>query len=843
MARRGLIPCPATGNRAGRGGFRRPARILPPCVAGSASWHFWPGSPALDTRGRRGPGSPSPSSGSSIRAVPIPRCRREPGGGRPDPARVGRAAPERRGRRDPGHPAAPAPRRRARRRGRPSRRLVPHRRRHSRSRLLARASGGHLRRCPRRRAAGARSWRGSASSWSLAMAIRLWPAGAGESPDPVVAADPGTVTILAGTPASIDPARHGDLGSASFVSQLYESLTAVDPSLVVRPALAESWTVDEDGTPGHVHAPRRPRVQRRHAAPRGRTSSTAGAACSRPNNPSPLASLVADIVGARDLLSGASTDPSTLGVRAEGDRTVVVDLERGGGRPADDRLQRAVRDRPPVGGRRRDRAGSRQAGRQRRLHARPRRRGRLGPQGEPELLGGQARHRDGPDADHAQRPEPGRRVRRRARSTSTPIGFVDAGWIAYDRGLGPSLRSDPSLSVTYYGFDVREPPFDDPLVRQAFAKAVDWRRLAALDEPGLLGRRDGHGPGRHARRARGRLHARVRPGGRARAAQRGGLRDRRRRSARSRSSPTAAGYDQRDRHDARAEPGRDHRLRDDGLRDLPGSAGLRPAADVEHLVGRGLPGPERLPGRPPGDRLDRQPGRLVVARVRRRHRRGDVRRRSGDGDRGLREGHGDRARPGAGGARSATARRSRSSATGCSGPARTASGSSGSPAWPGRTAGDARCGPRPWRSPLWLAVAGLALAPSAALAADEVSFGKPDAVADYGTSITFAVDVTRSVPLERVELRLQLPGHDRPVHRRRPGAAGHGHGLAAVRARRQRRRAHRPQHADHGDLGGVHGARRRAGPQPVGSHPLPGHEQGLADGLGRPDDRPLVRRR
>jgi oligopeptide transport system substrate-binding protein len=66
----------------------------------------------------------------------------------------------------------------------------------------------------------------------------------------------------------------------------------------------------------------------------------------------------------------------------------------------------------------------------------------------------------------------------------TPISFYDAGWIAYDPDLGPALRSDPSLSVTYYGFETRRPPFDDARVRQAFAMAVDWRRLAALDEPG-----------------------------------------------------------------------------------------------------------------------------------------------------------------------------------------------------------------------------------------------------------------------------------------------------------------------------------------------------------------------
>ena len=60
---------------------------------------------------------------------------------------------------------------------------------------------------------------------------------------------------------------------------------------------------------------------------------------------------------------------------------------------------------------------------------------------------------------------------------------MPAGSRTTDRS-GPSLRSDPSLSVTYYGFDTRQKPFDDVRVRQAFAEAVDWRRLAALDEPG-----------------------------------------------------------------------------------------------------------------------------------------------------------------------------------------------------------------------------------------------------------------------------------------------------------------------------------------------------------------------
>jgi len=65
----------------------------------------------------------------------------------------------------------------------------------------------------------------------------------------------------------------------------------------------------------------------------------------------------------------------------------------------------------------------------------------------------------------------------------SPISFTDASWLAYDRQLGPSLREDPSLSVTYYGFETRKGPFADVRLRQAFAAAIDWRRLAALQDP------------------------------------------------------------------------------------------------------------------------------------------------------------------------------------------------------------------------------------------------------------------------------------------------------------------------------------------------------------------------
>ena len=62
---------------------------------------------------------------------------------------------------------------------------------------------------------------------AVAMLASAWPDGPRPvAPTPAIAADPSTVTIVAGAPASIDPAKHGDLGSASYISQVYETLNA-----------------------------------------------------------------------------------------------------------------------------------------------------------------------------------------------------------------------------------------------------------------------------------------------------------------------------------------------------------------------------------------------------------------------------------------------------------------------------------------------------------------------------------------------------------------------------------------------------------------------------------------
>ncbi len=316
---------------------------------------------------------------------------------------------------------------------------------------------------------------------AAALVVHLLPTPLGTVPDRTSAASTDSVTFLAGTPSSIDPAHAGDLGSAQYISQLFETLTAVDPSLQIRPALASSWQVSDNGT--KVTFTLRDGLEFSDGSPL--TASDVVHSWRRlfvPGNPSLLASLMADVKGARELLSGQSTDTSTLGVSAPDPKTVVVDMVQGGGN-----LPAIVSSSPFAV--------------------------------VPSSVG---------DAEF--QPDPGRMVGSGAYTLASvssdawtlqsnphywagkpaidtvkmlltlngqspvdafsagtvdiaPVSFTDASWLAYDRQLGPSLREDPDLSVSYYGFETRKGPFADARIRQAFAMAIDWRRLAALDDP------------------------------------------------------------------------------------------------------------------------------------------------------------------------------------------------------------------------------------------------------------------------------------------------------------------------------------------------------------------------
>lgn len=296
------------------------------------------------------------------------------------------------------------------------------------------------------------------------------------------AADNSVVRILMNSGSDLDPALQGDIGSAAVSAQLFESLTAIDAQLQTRPALAAAWEFRDAGATVVFHL--RPDLAFSDGSPLGADDVVRSwFRVIDPAHPSPLVSLMGDVKGALSYARGASADRSTVGIAADGNDVVV-------------HLNRAATDFPTIvagptfgvvppamastgaslapadvtvgsGGY----TVSASTSAKTTLTANPHY--WAGPPAIPTIelvsdIGGRSSVTafEAGDLD------------------LTPVSPFDATWIAYDEGLGPLLRRTDGLSLRYYGFDTSRPPFNDVRVRQAFARAVDWRRLIALSSAG-----------------------------------------------------------------------------------------------------------------------------------------------------------------------------------------------------------------------------------------------------------------------------------------------------------------------------------------------------------------------
>ena len=288
------------------------------------------------------------------------------------------------------------------------------------------------------------------------------------------------VRILSDLPATLDPAVQGDAGSAAITAQLFESLTTFDADLHVRPALAESWRFEDGGRRVIFHL--RPGLTFSDGTPlRPSDVVRSWLRLIDPAQPSPLASLILDVKGADAYLRGQSSDPASVGLRADdGAGDLAVDLVR----PATDFVNivagpsfsvvppgidtsvSALTPGPDFvasGGY----SLTAKTATELTLTANPHYWA-----GKPAIttidlitdLGG----RDPITAFSA------------GDLDYLGVAGIDATWLAYDETLGPQLRLVGSLAVQYFGFDTRQPPFDDARVRKAFGEAVDWRRMVAL---------------------------------------------------------------------------------------------------------------------------------------------------------------------------------------------------------------------------------------------------------------------------------------------------------------------------------------------------------------------------
>jgi oligopeptide transport system substrate-binding protein len=296
-------------------------------------------------------------------------------------------------------------------------------------------------------------------------------------PGPASAARPDSVRIFMGAAATLDPAQQGDIGSAEVSAQLFEGLTAFDPQLNVRPALAESWELLDGGRRIVFHL--RPNLSFSDGSPiTGDDVVRSWLRILDPEQPSPLVSLIGDVEGALAYAHGENDDPASVGLSADG-----LDVEVRLTRPAADFVSVVASPTfavvPPGVGE--DPSALEPSG--------------FVGSGAYILQTRTDEQTTLVASDHywAGRPaiptiemihDIGGRSPVQAFEEDdvdlTNVFPFDATWISYDEVLGPQLREGASLSVNYYGFDTSRPPFDDARVRQAFAKAVDWRRLVSL---------------------------------------------------------------------------------------------------------------------------------------------------------------------------------------------------------------------------------------------------------------------------------------------------------------------------------------------------------------------------
>lgn len=287
------------------------------------------------------------------------------------------------------------------------------------------------------------------------------------------------IVLTGGAPVSWDPAVISDSDSAQMLSQVFEGLTVLDVGSVVRPALAESWSLEDggrrivftlrdgltfsDGSPLDAQDVRRSWLR-----------------VIDPAGPSPLSSLLDDVAGAAAYARGEGR-VEAVGIHAEG-RTLSVEFERAASYfPAMaavpslavvpesiDELARGPREGGafPVSG---AYVPIRQTASEVRLEA-----------NDAYWAGPPPTERITVVTDIEGRSEVD--TFEDEAVDWTRISSADAAWIRYDQRLGPQLRYADEMVVEFLGFDTSQPPFDDAAARRAVAMAVDWRRLAVADE-------------------------------------------------------------------------------------------------------------------------------------------------------------------------------------------------------------------------------------------------------------------------------------------------------------------------------------------------------------------------
>lgn len=293
--------------------------------------------------------------------------------------------------------------------------------------------------------------------------------------------------LAEGEPLTLDPALTLDATTQQYVAQIFSGLVRLDENLRLEADLAERWEMLDGGRRYRFHL----RTEARFHDGRGVTAADVAFSLERATDPSlasPTASTyLGDILGAGDRLAGKSA--ALEGVRVLDEATLEIAIDA----PKPFFLAKLTYPVAQVVDR--ENVGSGPAWQQRPNGAGPFRL-KAWERGTHLVL------ERNPDF---YRHTPGVRYVVFLFLAGEPLRLYEQGQVdvaqvgagSLDRvldaqsGLAPELRAYGELSIFFIGFNAQRPPFDDPLVRRAFAAALDVGRLGELSHQGYGQRASG----------------------------------------------------------------------------------------------------------------------------------------------------------------------------------------------------------------------------------------------------------------------------------------------------------------------------------------------------------------
>jgi oligopeptide transport system substrate-binding protein len=304
---------------------------------------------------------------------------------------------------------------------------------------------------------------------------------AGETSSPSAsgnsAASSGTLRLRGDDPISLDPAIAQDASSAVYIVEIFSGLVRLDKDLKVQPDVASSWDVSPDGKTYTFHI--NPKAQFQDGRPvQAEDVKYSWERALSPDTASVTASnFLGDIVGARDVVSGNAT--SISGLKIIDDATIEVTIDA----PKPYFLYKLTYPTGFLVDRRQVEANRRS------WTQKP---NGTGPYKLKEWKLGETITLEAYEHHHLGAPKL-KTIRYDLTGGSALVSYEDGdiditgvGLDDLDRVQDPSDKlhaeyvTSPTQSIDYIGFNTQSPPFDDPKVRQAFALAIDRKKIAEV---------------------------------------------------------------------------------------------------------------------------------------------------------------------------------------------------------------------------------------------------------------------------------------------------------------------------------------------------------------------------